>query len=194
MNLNSIAEPENNVSVIEPKLETRVDLRDQPLPDCFKQNIYEISFTLPVTQKVAFEWLLKKKTFSRGHLPPYKVEFVPDDKEALFMKVGDYTNHHGPFLQFAGVLTKITSNYRRLDYMYGSHAISARMFRPLCLELWVKDMPGTVTSKKPKCVVKLRLTTGVCKNASGLWTLMMKIFWPQFAINAKLLWMFSKSA
>ena len=62
----------------------------------------------------------------------------------------------------------------------------------MCLEVWVKDVPGTTSSKKPRSVVKLRLTTGVHKYANGLWTLMMKTFWPQFALNAKLIWWFKK--
>ena len=164
-----------------------VNFREQPLPNYFRQNIYEISFTVPTTPKKAFDWLLKKKTFTRGQFPPYKVEFIPKNKDP-FMKTGDYTTHHGPFIQFAGVMTEVTDRYRRLDYMYGSYAISFRFFRPLCLEVSVENYD--TSSNKEKALIKLKLTTGVHKYLNGLWSLMMNFFWPQFAINAKVLWWF----
>jgi hypothetical protein len=104
------------------------------------------------------------------------------------MKRGDYTTHHGPLIQFAGVMTSVTENYRRLDYMYGSYAISFRFFRPLCLEVWVDDFDFESGSKK--AVINLKLTTGVHKYLNWFWSSMMAFFWPQFAMNAKILWWF----
>lgn len=166
-----------------------LDLKNQPLPSYFKHNIYEISFKLPTSQKKAFDWLLRKKTFTRGQIPPYKVEFIPENSDE-FMQVGDFTNHHGPLIQFAGVMTEITKTYRRLDYLYGSYALSFRLIRPVCLEVWVEDLPLFSTNSKPKALVKLKLTTGVHKWINLSWTLLMKFFWPQFALNAKILWWF----
>ncbi len=166
-----------------------LDFKNQPLPSHFKKNVYEISFKLPITQKKAYEWLLKKTTFTRGQLPPYKVEFIPESSDP-FMRLGDFTNHHGPLIQFAGVMTEITSSYRRLDYLYGSYALSFRLIRPMCLEVWVDEVDSTSATEKSKALVKLKLTTGVHKYFNLIWTGLMKFFWPQFAINAKLLWWF----
>ncbi len=165
------------------KTMTKSIFASQPLPQSFRTHVYEISFTLPISQTESFEWLLKKKTFSSGQLPPYKVEFLPENKDPL-MKEGDYTNHHGPWIQFAGVMTKISSEYRRLDYLYGSYALTFRLIRPLCLEVWTHDL-GSNKSK-----VTLKLTTGVRNFFVPIWNLLMNFFWPQFALNAKILWFF----
>ncbi len=166
---------------------TPLDLKTQPLPSNFRKNIYDISFTLPISQEQAFAWLLKKQTFTRGQLPPYKVEFLPKTNNP-YMQQGDFTNHHGPLIQFAGIMSEVTNSYRRLDYFYGSYALSFRWIRPLCLEVWVDPYEAGSSVEMSKAIVKLRLTTGVHRMLNGLWSLLMKFFWPQFALNAKLIW------
>lgn len=49
--------------------------------------------------------------------------------------------HHGPLLNFPGVLTEIQDEkYRDLHYYYGSYALSLRWIRPTRLQFWVEDM------------------------------------------------------
>ena len=46
-----------------------------------------------------WNYLNRMDTFTKGQIPPYRVEFLPKEgeNEASF-SVGTYNNHHGPFL------------------------------------------------------------------------------------------------
>lgn len=153
-------------------------------PKSFVRDAFEIEFTVNALCTDVHEWLMRKDTFSSGQLPPYKVEFLQNTLSE-YMLLGDKTNHHGPFIQFAGEITKVDpGQYRRLDYYYGSYALSFRWARPVCLEI------TTTPTENKSTLVKLGLQTDVHWFFAPIWKLMMLLFWNQFVVNVKILWFF----
>ena len=68
-----------------------------------------------------WNYLNRMDTFTKGQIPPYRVEFLPKEgeKEASF-SVGTYNNHHGPFFKLPAVITNMQQNtYREMRYLYG---------------------------------------------------------------------------
>lgn len=156
-------------------------------PKNFKSHTAEQTFTVAAPQNDVFTWLLKKSTFTSGQLPPYKVEFLSDNDDSPYMSVGDKTNHHGPGIQFAGVMTSIVApSYRKLNYNYGSYALSFRWARPSSLEIYTDDVNGTHTK------VTIKLVTHTHYIMYPVWSLMMRFFWQQFAWNTQILWFVKK--
>ena len=84
-----------------------------------------------------WNYLNRMDTFTKGQIPPYRVEFLPKEgeKEPSF-SVGTYNNHHGPFLNLPAVITNMQKNtYREMRYLYGSYVGSFHLVRPTSLRL-----------------------------------------------------------
>ena len=140
-------------------------------PRNFERHAYERTFHVSRPIYTVWTWLNRTETFTKGQLPPYRVEFIPDRFE-----VGVLTNHHGPALNFSGMITKMEAPYyRELEYFYGSYALSFRWIRPTRLEFWL-DEHGDET------VVKLRVTSWVRRGFNWFWTTAQRFFWPIFGL------------
>lgn len=148
----------------------------QPQPPGFKDNVFTFSFSVNAKPEKVWEWLNNTKTFTDTQVWPWRVEFYhPDNQQkALSFKEGVLTNHHGPMVNFAGILTKIEDNhYRDLQYTYGSYALNFRWFRPYRLEFKTNEEDGKTT-------VTGILSTYTRPGLDKLWTRSQKVFWGRF--------------
>lgn len=108
-------------------------------PKYMRTHIFERSFKLKESKK-DYVWskLQKRETFTRGQIPPYRVEFDSNEQSGDFEE-GELNIHHGPFLSVHGHIGKISEDYRDLSYLYGSYVISFRLVRPTRLEFFKKE-------------------------------------------------------
>ena len=105
-------------------------------PDFMREHRFEIE--LPVASEdlgQAWELLQRRETFTRGQVPPYRVEFGSGKSSGPFIP-GEQNIHHGPLLHLPGEIGDIGRAYRSLFYYYGSFVISFRLIRPVKLELF----------------------------------------------------------
>ena len=142
-----------------------------PAPENFHPHAFETAFEVAVSHEQAWAWLNRIDTFTRGQPPGYRVEFVGDRFEP-----GVCTVHHGPFLNFAGVIGEMDApRYRDLQYFYGSYALGLRLIRPTRLQFWLRETaPGTTE-------VRLRVDSHVRSWMAGAWSLAQRLFWPGLA-------------
>lgn len=147
----------------------------------FKTHIYKKHIRVSAPASSVFQWMLQKNTFTSGQLPPYRVEFLQESPSAE-MKVGDQTSHHGPLILFAGELTEITNTYRRLDYYYGSYALSFRWARPACLEVETRS----IDSNSSELIITL--STHVHRFFVPIWHFGMRAFWSLFQLSVYFKW------
>ncbi|MEM6829603.1 MAG: hypothetical protein AAF551_03745 [Bacteroidota bacterium] len=147
----------------------------QPPPPDYKEHIHKFSFHVPHTSDKVWKWLNNTKTFTDTQVWPYKVEFYSPEPDKIpngfHEKV--LTNHTGPFVNFAGKLTSITTTYRELQYFYGSYAFSFRLIRPYRLEFWTSENESSTTLT---CAMSSYVKPGVYK----IWNTAQKIFWKRF--------------
>lgn len=147
----------------------------QPQPPGF--DIHEHSFEMEVatTPKIVWSWLNDPETFTKNQVWPYKVEFYSPDPAHVpnGFSEGVLTNHTGPFMSFAGILTKIESHYRDLQYCYGSYALSFNLIRPFRLEFETKT-DGKSTVLHGKVCVYVR------PSFYRIWDGVSRIFWRRF--------------
>lgn len=139
-----------------------------PAPAHFQPHHFEHRFEVDAAVDVVWQWLNRIETFTQGQPPGYRVEFVGDRFEP-----GVCTVHHGPFLNFAGVIGDMDVNrYRDLQYFYGSYALSLRLIRPTRLQFWLEPRGDHTTA------VRLRVDSHVRPWMAGLWTFAQRAFWP----------------
>lgn len=159
---------------------TASDPAPQAPPPGFVPHAYEKRFVVPHGRAAVWAWLCDPATFVEGQVGPYRVEFVhPQTGAPAGFEEGVLTVHHGPLINFAGVLGEIRPRkYRDLRYFYGSYALSLRLIRPTRLQFWLDDLggvaPGTST------VVRLRLDSVVRSWLSAAWTQAQSVFWGRF--------------
>ncbi len=140
-------------------------------PEGFVQHSFERTFAVDRPISVVWDWLNRTETFTKGQIPPYRVEFIPDAFE-----VGVLTSHHGPGISFSGVISAMDAPYYRdLQYFYGSYALSFRWIRPTRLEFWLEET-GVGTT------VKLKVSSWVRRGLHRFWTLGQTLFWPLFGV------------
>ncbi len=147
----------------------------QPLPPGFTDAPFEFSFSVNQTEKEVWKWLNDPATFTDTQYWPFRVEFYSPDPDQIpnGFQEGVLTNHFGPFVNFAGIITKIESGYRDLQYTYGSYAISFRWIRPYRLELWTKkDGENTIIMGKISSYVRPAF--------KNIWLKAQGIFWKRF--------------
>lgn len=88
--------------------------------------------------------------------------------------VGVLNTHHGPLLNFAGVLTAVEPPaYRDLQYYYGAYAVSPRLFRPTRLQFWLDETDGGTS-------MRLRVNSHVRRGWGRWWTRGQNLFWRRF--------------
>ena len=147
----------------------------QPQPPSFKLHSYSFEVKLEAKETSVWKWLNDPRTFTDTQVWPYKVEFYSPDpsKVPKGFHEGVLTNHTGPFVNFAGVLTSIQPNYRDLQYYYGSYALSFRLVRPCRLEFETRNQ-GAQT------VIKCTITSYVKPSFYRIWDLLNRQFWKRF--------------
>ena len=149
----------------------------QPQPPKFQDHQFNLEFEIKEPKERIWQWLNRPETFTDTQVPPYKVEFYSPDPDNIpdGFHEGVLNIHHGPFINFAGILGKIEDqSYRDLQYYHGSYALSLRWIRPYRLEFWLED--GDADHSK----VKMRLSSWVKPWIANFWTGCQKLFWSRF--------------
>jgi len=148
----------------------------------FVAHQYRFSVDVPGTQQQIWDWLNDTATFTKGQIWPYRVEFVSPDPDHIpeAFAEGVLNVHHGPWLNFAGVLTEIRPNeYRDLQYFYGSYALTQRWIRPNRLQFWLSPLAKGGTT------ITCQVDSYVKPFISGAWTTAQRLFWSQFKTQLK---------
>lgn len=146
--------------------------------------IYEKRFTVPVPRRHVWAWLQDPATFTR-QVWPFRVEFVAGSGVggASGMEPGVLNAHHGPLLNFSGVITAVDNGTdghgasRDLHYCYGSYALGLRFIRPALLRFEVSDAADGDDATD----VTLRVESFVRPGWSGVWTLAQRMFFAPFS-------------
>lgn len=145
-------------------------------PPGFVEHQHRFEVLSSRSREEIWEWLNTPETFTKNQVWPFRVEFVaPSAEQPADFSVGVLNVHHGPLLNFAGVLTQMEAQtYRDLQYYYGSYALSLRLIRPTRLQFWLEDTPtgGTKVMGQVDSYVKPYMR--------GLWGGLQKMFWGQF--------------
>lgn len=100
---------------------------------------FEAFFAVP-RHRMDSTWqrLNLRETFVKGQFFPFKVEFDANSQEGPFQE-GELNIHHGPGLSVQGMVGKVESQYRDLQYFYGSYVLSFRLIRPVRLEFFREE-------------------------------------------------------
>ena len=155
-----------------------------PRPRGFIDHVFERTFEVDCGWETAWGWLMRPETFTRGQVWPYRVEFLetpqPDGRIARDFEVGTLNAHHGPFMNFCGVISKVEVGadqaMRDLEYGYGAYALSFRLIRPTMLRIRVQARGDD------RCRVTVRVESFARSWIAGLWTLAQRCFWPGFGL------------
>ena len=132
----------------------------------------------------AWDYLMTPETFTKGQLWPWRVEFIETPREdgsvARGFDVGTLNAHHGPLMNFCGVISFVEETddvcVRHLDYGYGAYAIGFRFIRPRRLIIKVESR-GENT-----CRVTVTVQSHVRRGCNLAWSLMQRLFWPSFKL------------
>lgn len=147
----------------------------QPQPPGFKDHQFTFKVDIPNSATDVWTWLNDPSTFVDGQVWPFKVEFYSPDPNTIpnGFHEGVLTNHTGPFVNFAGRITAVESNYRDLQYFYGSYAFVFAWFRPYRLEFWTEEYEGGT-------YLTCTLSTYVKPGLYNLWGSTQRLFWSRF--------------
>ena len=150
-------------------------------PPWMQPHRHGFAFTLPRSLPDCWRWLNDPATFVDGQIWPYRVEFVsPDPAVPPGFHVGVLNTHHGPGLNFAGVMTAVEPMaYRDLRYFYGSYAISPRLIRPTRLQFWTEAVAGDLAGPD-QTAVRLQIDSFVHRRWAGRWSWLQDRFWKRF--------------
>lgn len=148
-------------------------LSHQVCPVNFKEHFYEKSFQIPLSEEQIWLWLNNPETFTKSQIWPFRVEFVLGPDQQHGFETGVFNAHHGPLMNFAGIIGEVNPHYRDLKYLYGSYFLSFRWIRPHRLEFWTEAGAQATT-------LKLRLCTYVHPRFFGFWHWAQGIFWSGF--------------
>lgn len=144
-------------------------------PAGFVEHRYRKTFVVDQPRAKVWGWLNDPATFVDGQVWPYFVEFVSVDGNPPGFYEGGINTHHGPFINFAGMMTEIREEeYRDLQYFYGSYFLNARIVRPTRLQFWVEDHADGQTK------VTLQLDSLVAGWFRPMWQMGQQFFWGGF--------------
>ena len=152
------------------------DPAPQPVPAFLEPHVYEKTFTVAKRPADVWRWLNDPATFADSQIWPFRVEFVsPDPGVPAGFHEGVLNTHHGPLLNFAGVMAEVRPpEYRDLRYFYGAYAISPRLIRPTRLQFWTSPSDDGGTT------VRLRVDSLVRRGWGPRWTRLQGCFWTRF--------------
>lgn len=147
----------------------------QPNPPGFKKHIYSFDVKISASEKSVWQWLNDPRTFTDIQVWPYRVEFYSPDPDKIpnGFSEGVLTNHTGPLVNFAGILTSIEPSYRDLQYYYGSYAISFKLVRPYRLEFATSNDGSDTTIT---CTISSYVRPGFYRT----WDFLNRQFWKRF--------------
>ena len=156
----------------------------QTCPPSFRPHEHEYVTVVNRPWTAVWAWLMRPETFTKGPLWPYRVEFIDtpqaDGTVSRGFEVGTLNAHHGPFLNFCGVISRIEERpsgaVRDLEYSYGAYALAFRLIRPHLLRISVDAVEET------QCRVTVHVGAYVRRGMSGLWTFAQRCFWPGFGV------------
>ena len=156
-------------------------LIDTPTPPGFRTHTLERAWTFRAPRAVVWGWLNDPRTFTKGQLPPFRVEFLETDGRTGFAP-GVLNAHHGPLMSFHGVIGEVRApEYRDLRYSYGSYALSMRLARPKRLQFWFDEVDGD------RCRVRLQLDTDARRWFAPIWGATNALFWWNFGLSSRLI-------
>ncbi|MAC18267.1 MAG: hypothetical protein CMJ23_01070 [Phycisphaerae bacterium] len=152
------------------------------IPSGFQIHEFERTFEFQRGFTATWDVLMKTETFTRGQPWPYRVEFIdtpqPDGTVARGFDVGTLNAHHGPFLNFCGVVSRVEvaedRASRDLEYAYGAYALAFRLIRPTRLGIDVES------TGKASCRVTIRVESFVRPWIASFWTFAQRGFWLGF--------------
>ena len=148
----------------------------QPQPPNFDIHSYSFDVEVEVEagKDAVWQWLNDPKTFTETQVWPYKVEFYSPSKDIPNgFHEGVLTNHTGPLINFAGVLTEIKEDYRDLQYYYGSYALNFGLVRPYRLEFKTTEHDSSTT-------ITCTISSYVKPSFYKTWDRLNKLFWRKF--------------
>ena len=129
-----------------PSTSRSASLVNGPTPRGFRTHVLDRPWRFGVPVQELWDWLNDPRTFTRGQLPPFRVEFLPmEDGRPGGFEPGCLNAHHGPLMSFHGVIGEVRPcEHRDLRYSYGSYALSMRLARPRRLGVLVRgrSRPG----------------------------------------------------
>jgi len=141
-------------------------------PPNFHEHIFQMSWSFsPEIAKASWDKLQRRETFIKGQFPPFKVEFDSPSSSGRFEQ-GELNIHHGPLLSLHGAIGEINSDYRNLNYFYGSYILSFRFIRPTRLEFF-----------KSENTISVKISSFVQPWIKPIWNLGLVIFWKTFGIS-----------
>ena len=144
-----------------------------PCPQGFSPSVITTTGHTSQSQEKVWAWLHRKETFTKGQIPPYRVEFVGEEDDPVFHE-GSYNNHHGPFLHLPAHVTKIEPlKYREMQYLYGSYVLGYRFIRPTALKIYLEPKDNETT-------VVVELHAYVRPFIKGIWESLNRFFWTRF--------------
>ena len=151
-------------------------------PPKFRDHEFTYSCDLNRSMEKTWAYLMTPETFTKGQVWPWRVEFIDTPREdgsiASGFDVGTLNAHHGPFMNFCGVISLVEESddvcLRHLDYGYGAYAIGFRFIRPVRLIIKVES------TGPDACHVTVTVRSHVRRSLCGTWTLMQRLFWPSF--------------
>lgn len=147
----------------------------QPPPPGFITHVYEFSVNVKSSEAEVWKWLNDPDTFIKGQVWPFRVEFYSPEPDKIpngFHK-GVLNTHHGPLINFPGVITEVSEHYRDLQYNYGSYALSFRWIRPYRLEFFTKQHDDFTQ-------IDCKLSSYVKPWIKGFWNTSQGLFWIGF--------------
>lgn len=149
----------------------------QAQPKGWRIHQHTFEYFVAADRAAVWTWLNTPETFTEGQPPFYRVEFTSPDPERI--PAGFYEGvqnvHHGPFLNFAGVLTEIREGeYRDLQYYYGSYALTMWWIRPTRLQFWVEEVEPGITR------VRGQVDSYVKPWIAKMWGWAQRFFWGNF--------------
>ena len=159
----------------------------QSCPPGFQSHRYRHTFEIDGSWQAIWEWLMRPETFTAGQPWPYRVEFletpVPDGTVARGFDLGTLNAHHGPFMNFCGVVSRIEIGEdraeRNIEYGYGAYFLAFRLIRPHGLQVQVEAVTES------RCRVVITVDSWVRPWTARLWTLAQKCFWPGFGFSLR---------
>lgn len=154
----------------------------QSCPSNFVTHRVQKTYVVDRPLAATWWWLMQPETFTNGQPWPWRVEFIdttlPDGTVASGFDVGTLNAHHGPLMNFCGVIAEVNEGEsecsRRLDYSYGAYAIGFRFIRPTALTIICRAEGDS------KTIVEVSIDSFVRSWLGGFWTFAQNLFWPAF--------------
>ena len=147
-------------------------MHSSPCPKSFVASLVRVEGTTSREKKLIWDWLSRKETFTKGQIPPYRVEFFDEDDP--FFHEGTYNNHHGPFLHLPAYVSEMKEEeFREMRYLYGSYVLGFGIIRPTALKIFLEE-----SNEQTKVVVELH--AHVRPIIKKMWERLNHFFWHRF--------------